>query len=443
MVGMSLSISIQSLMAKIQSREARVAVMGLGYVGLPLLTAFFEAGYSVIGLDPNLKKIEALQSGASYIQDISQEALQVLAASERSLLTTDASALGQADAILICVPTPLHKSKEPDLSFILEAAESIKAFLRPGQLVILESTTYPGTTDEMLLPIFAATGLTLEVDFLLAFSPERIDPGNPRFRVENIPKVVGGLTETCTAAASALYQGISLSVHPVSSARVAETSKILENTFRSVNIALVNEFVSICRTLGVDVWEVIDAAATKPFGFMKFVPGPGIGGHCIPLDPHYLIWKSRLHGFEPRFMALADQINASMPNLVVQMVMDALNEAAQALNGARILVVGVAYKSNVSDARESPAQHILPLLQNKGAHLSYHDPYVSEFRVHDHVLISQPLDANSLAEYDLGLILTAHDCIDYALLGQHLSLIIDTRNIMCSVQPVPARVIVL
>ncbi|MEZ0374009.1 MAG: nucleotide sugar dehydrogenase, partial [Candidatus Sericytochromatia bacterium] len=299
---------LDQTLERLRTREACIAVMGLGYVGLPLLEAFYQSGFAVLGFDPDPRKLAALRTGSSYIQDVPDAAVATMAHDARARFSAEEVELGSADAILICVPTPLHKSKEPDLSFILAAAEAIARQLRPGQLVILESTTYPGTTDEILLPMFEARGLRVGVDFMLAFSPERIDPGNRRYAVADIPKVVGGLTPRCSEAATALYGSIITTVHPVSSPRVAETAKILENTFRSVNIALVNEFASICRTLGVDVWEVIDAAATKPFGFMKFVPGPGIGGHCIPLDPHYLIWKSRLHGFEPRFMALADQI---------------------------------------------------------------------------------------------------------------------------------------
>lgn len=428
---------------RIHTRQACIGVMGLGYVGLPLLSAFYQAGFAVLGFDPDPGKLQMLAAGRSYIQDVPDQAIASMAADSRARFSAEKADLASADAILICVPTPLHKSKEPDLSYILAAAQAIGASLRPGQLVILESTTYPGTTDEILLPIFEAGGLKAGVDFMLAFSPERIDPGNRRFRVEDIPKVVGGFTPRCGEAAAALYGSIIAQIHPVSSPRVAETAKILENTFRSVNIALVNEFAVICRTLGVDVWEVIEAAATKPFGFMKFVPGPGIGGHCIPLDPHYLIWKSRVHGFEPRFMALADQINAGMPATVVQLVMEALNDDGKALKGARVLVLGVSYKSDVNDARESPAMHIIPMLQQKGARVAYHDPYVPSFALEDQpALNSQQLSAEALAGYDLGLILTAHSTVDYALLGARLPLLVDTRNILRQV-PVKARVVYL
>lgn len=428
---------------RLHKREATVAVMGLGYVGLPLLSAFYRAGFQVLGFDPDQRKLDALAAGKSYIQDISDQAVADMAADNRARFSADEQHLAEADAILICVPTPLHKSKEPDMSYIFAASEAIARQLRPGQLVVLESTTYPGTTDEILLPLFEArNGMQAGIDFLLAFSPERIDPGNPSFRVEDIPKVVGGCTTLCGEAAAVLYSSIIAKVHPVSSPRVAETAKILENTFRSVNIALVNEFAGICRTLGVDVWEVIEAAATKPFGFMKFVPGPGIGGHCIPLDPHYLIWKSRIHGYEPRFMALADQINSAMPREVVQLAMEALNDEGKSLRGSRVLALGVSYKADVDDERESPALQIIPLLQQKGAVVDYHDPYVPAFNIESQKMHSCELTPATLAGYDLGLILTGHRKLDYDLLGEHLSLIIDTRNMMRD-RPARGRVVFL
>lgn len=425
---------VKQLQQAIQDRQARIAVMGLGYVGLPLLASCFNAGYAGLGFDVSQDRIQSLQAGQSPVQDVSAAQIQAMNQSGRVEWTHTAEALATADIILICVPTPLHKSKEPDLSFIVQATETLADILRPGQLIILESTTYPGTTDEVLLPAFEATGHQLDKDFLLAFSPERIDPGNPTYRVENIPKVVGGISADCGVVASAFYQSLELSVHRVSSARVAETAKILENTFRSVNIALVNEFAGICRALEIDVWEVIDAAATKPFGFMKFLPGPGIGGHCIPLDPHYLIWKARLHGFEPRFMGLADQINSQMPVWVVQRTTDVLNLARKALNGARIGVLGVAYKANIDDARESPAHAILPLLMQKGACVSYHDPYIPQFETGGQVLSSQPCDSAFLAQ-DLLLILTDHQQLDYARILAEAPLILDTRNALASRLP--------
>jgi UDP-N-acetyl-D-glucosamine dehydrogenase len=422
-----------SLIAKIEARQARVAVIGLGYVGLPLLVALSEQGFPVTGLDVDTQKITTLHSGRSYIQDIGDDAIARLVAASHTQLSSDFERLGEADAIVICVPTPLRKSKEPDLSYILAAAEAVTAHLRSGQLIILESTTYPGTTDEILLPMFSQTGLQLGEDFLLVFSPERIDPGNPQFSVANIPKVIGGMTPACTAAAMALYGSFLPHLHPVSSARVAETAKILENTFRSVNIALVNEFAGICRAIGIDVWEVIDAAATKPFGFMKFQPGPGIGGHCIPLDPHYLIWKSRLHGYEPQFMALADQINSAMPSKVVQLVGDVLNQAGKPIKGSRILLIGVAYKPDVNDLRESPALEIAELLHLKGAQLAYLDPYIPTFETAG---VSVPTAAE-LGNFDCGLILTHHrQGVDYASLVAALPLVVDTRNALAG-NPAP------
>lgn len=422
------------LQQQIQDRQARVAVIGLGYVGLPLLASCFNAGYTVLGFDVSAERIAVLQAGQSPVQDVSATQIQQMNQSQRVLWSCSAADLGRAEIVLICVPTPLHKSKEPDLSFILQATETLSRTLRPGQLIVLESTTYPGTSDEVVLPAFMGTGQQLDQDFLLAFSPERIDPGNPTYRVENIPKVVGGVSPASGAVASAFYQSLGLPVHTVSSARVAETAKILENTFRSVNIALVNEFAGICRALNIDVWEVIDAAATKPFGFMKFLPGPGIGGHCIPLDPHYLIWKARLHGFEPRFMGLADQINSQMPVWVVQRVTEVLNLARKALNGARIGVLGVAYKANIDDARESPAHAILPLLCEKGAEVSYHDPYVPQFEAGEQIFRSQALDSAFLAQ-DLILILTDHAQLDYARVLAEAPLILDTRNALASRLP--------
>jgi UDP-N-acetyl-D-glucosamine dehydrogenase len=422
------------LQQQIQDRQARVAVMGLGYVGLPLLASCFKAGYAVLGFDVSAERVAALQAGQSPVQDVNAAQIQQMNQSQRVLWSCTAADLARAEIVLICVPTPLHKSKEPDLSFIVQATETLSQILRPGQLIILESTTYPGTSDEVLLPAFAATGQQLDQDFLLAFSPERIDPGNPTYRVENIPKVVGGVSPVSGEVASAFYQRLGLPVHTVSSARVAETAKILENTFRSVNIALVNEFAGICRALEIDVWEVIEAAATKPFGFMKFLPGPGIGGHCIPLDPHYLIWKARLHGFEPRFMGLADQINSQMPLWVVQRATEVLNLARKALNGSRIGVLGVAYKANIDDARESPAHAILPLLREKGAEISYHDPFVPQFEAGDRMFHSQAFDSAFLAQ-DLILILTDHAQLDYARVLAEAPLILDTRNALASRLP--------
>lgn len=417
---------ISALTQQFITRQARVGIIGLGYVGLPLLLSFAQRGFPVTGIDIDPERIALLQAGQSYIQDVPSTALQAVLAQPTTVFSSDFSHLREADVLIICVPTPLRKSKEPDISHILKAAEAIVQILHPGQLIILESTTYPGTTDEILLPMFEQTGLKVGQDYLLAFSPERIDPGNRHFQLSEIPKVVGGITPACTEVAAILYRQILTQVHVVSSARVAEAAKILENTFRSVNIALVNEFAGICRVLGVDVWEVIEAAATKPFGFMKFLPGPGIGGHCIPLDPHYLIWKSRLHGYEPRFLALAEQINASMPREVLQLIIDALNQQARPLKGSRVLIVGVAYKPDVDDVRESPALELIQLLWQKGADVSYLDPYVPTLQLAGRLL--QSVSIQTLAPVDLGVIITHHSNIDYQALCHHIPLWVDTRN---------------
>lgn len=409
-----------------------VAVMGLGYVGIPLLRKFWSAGLAVVGVDNNPDKVQLLNQGRSPIEDVGDAALAEMLTSSRCLLTCDPAALASAQAIFICVPTPLSASREPDLSFILSAVEHLLPFLQPGQLVVLESTTYPGTTEELIAPLLSQAGFVAGQDFFLAFSPERIDPGNTTYPVGEIPKVVGGMTETCTQRACDVYRYVGIKTHPVTSPRVAEAAKILENTFRSVNIALINEFAQICRVLDLDVWEVIDAAATKPFGFMRFTPGPGIGGHCIPLDPHYLMWKTRFQGFEPRFISLADQVNREMPPYIVARSIDALNQYKKAMNGSRILLVGVAYKPNISDAREAPALHLWPLLSAKGATVAYHDPHVPQLQIEGSVqrYESQPLSEAALANYDLIIVLTAHQDIDYACLNQPSYLIFDTRNIL-------------
>lgn len=423
-------------MPTIIDNKLKVAVIGLGYVGLPLLCKFWAAGLSVLGLDNNPAKIESLQRGQSPIEDVSHQALQDMLASSRCVLSHQSEILAQADAIFICVPTPLSASREPDLSYILSAVEQLIPHLRTGQLVVLESTTYPGTTEELIVPLIEAAGFVPGVEVALAFSPERIDPGNRHFPVGQIPKVVGGLTPQCTEKACAVYHHVGIATHGVSSPRVAEAAKILENTFRSVNIALVNEFAQICHTLDLNVWEVIEAADTKPFGFMRFNPGPGIGGHCIPLDPHYLMWKTRFQGFEPRFISLADQVNREMPHYIVQRSLDILNDQKKALNGSRVLLVGVAYKPNISDARETPALYLWPLLEGKGAAVFYHDPHVPDFEVPgptQHVRHqSQPLSPAHLqaAAYDLMIILTPHDSLDYEALAHGTCPVFDTRNIL-------------
>jgi len=419
----------------IESGRARVGVIGLGYVGLPLAVEFARRGLRATGFEVDEAKAAAVNRGESYIGDVTGEALGEAVAAERLRATTDFGELSHCDAIIICVPTPLRKTKEPDISYILAAAEQIQQRLRRGQLVILESTTYPGTTDEVLLPMFEERGLKLDEDFLLAFSPERVDPGNPHFQTHNIPKVVGGCTEDSTEAAAALYSTIVREVHAVSSARVAEAAKLLENTFRAVNIGMANEMARLCYHLGIDTWEVIRAAATKPFGFMPFYPGPGLGGHCIPLDPHYLSWKARQHGFESRFIGLAEEVNSRMPEHVVRLVSDALNEERKAVNGSRVLVVGVAYKKDIADVRESPALSIIDRLRAKGAEVSYHDPFIPELRFDDthtegggEPLQSVALTDEEVLAADCCVIVTDHSQVDYKRLCELSKLIVDTRN---------------
>jgi UDP-N-acetyl-D-glucosamine dehydrogenase len=416
-------------------RGARVGVIGLGYVGLPLVVEFAQQGFNSIGFEVDEQKAAEINEGRSYIGDVSSQAVGEMVAAGRLRATVDFQNLKDCDCIIICVPTPLRKTKEPDVSYILAAAEQIQKNLRRGQLVVLESTTYPGTTDEVLLPMFEETGLRLDEDFLLAFSPERVDPGNPQFQTHNIPKVVGGCTEDSTIVAAHLYSQIVKDVHAVSSARVAEAAKLLENTFRAVNIGMANEMARLCYALGIDTWEVIRAAATKPFGFMPFYPGPGIGGHCIPLDPHYLSWKARQHGFDSRFIGLAEEVNSRMPEHVVTLVADGLNDAEKALKNARVLLLGVAYKKDISDVRESPALSIIDRLRAKGAQVSYHDPFVSEVRFDDahtdaggEPLSSVELTDEQLQSADCVVIVTDHSQIDYRRVTQLAPLIIDTRN---------------
>jgi UDP-N-acetyl-D-glucosamine dehydrogenase len=423
------------LITLIANRGARIGVIGLGYVGLPLLAEFASRGFNATGFEVDVRKAKQINSGSSYIGDVPSSKIKELVAAERLHATTDFNHLSECDAIIICVPTPLRKTKEPDVSYILAAAEEIKARLRRGQLIILESTTYPGTTDEVLLPMFQETGLQLDEDFLLAFSPERVDPGNPQFLTHNIPKVVGGVTPDSTEVASHLYSHIVNDVYSVSSARVAEAAKLLENTFRAVNIGMANEMARLCYALNIDTWEVIRAAATKPFGFMPFYPGPGIGGHCIPLDPHYLSWKARQHGFDSRFISLAEEVNSRMPEHVVQLVSDGLNEDCKPMKNSKILLLGVAYKKDVDDVRESPALSIIDRLRAKGASVRYHDPFVKELNFDDaHIeasgepLASVPLSDEELSGADCLIIVTDHSDIDYKRVCARASLIVDTRN---------------
>jgi len=419
----------------ITEKGARVGVVGLGYVGLPLVVEFARGGFASVGFEVDQNKAATINAGQSYIGDIDSATVRELVEGKRLCATTDFDHLKACDAVIICVPTPLRKTKEPDISYIMAAAEEIKQRLRRGQLIILESTTYPGTTDEVLLPMFEETGLKLDEDFLLAFSPERVDPGNAQFQTANIPKVVGGVTEDSTVAAAHLYSHIVKDVYAVSSARVAEAAKRLDNTFRALNIGMANEMARLCYALNIDTWEVIRAAATKPFGFMPFYPGPGIGGHCIPLDPHYLSWKARQHGFDSRFISLAEEVNSRMPEHVVQLVADGLNNARKAMNGSRVLLLGVAYKKDIDDVRESPALSIIDRLRAKGADVRYHDPFVREVRFDDahtegsgEPLQSVPLTDEELRTADCVVIVTNHSEIDYQRACQLTSLIVDTRN---------------
>ena len=423
------------IISLITEKRAHVGVIGLGYVGLPLLAEFGRSGFSCTGFEVNDKKAPQINAGGSYIGDISSAAIKELVDAGRLRATTNFDHLKECDAVIICVPTPLRKTKEPDVSYILAAAEEITKRLHSGQLIILESTTYPGTTDEVLLPMFAETGLKLDEDFLLAFSPERVDPGNPQFQTHNIPKVVGGVTDDSTAAAAHLYSQIVDTVHAVSSARVAETAKLLENTFRAVNIGMANEMARLCYALNIDTWEVIRAAATKPFGFMPFYPGPGIGGHCIPLDPHYLSWKARQHGFDSRFISLAEEVNSRMPDHVIQLISDGLNDERKAMKGSRVLLLGVAYKQDINDVRESPALSIIDRLRSKGAEVRYHDPFVGEVRFDEahteapgEPLRSVELTEDEIKGADCIVIVTNHSQIDYQRITELAPLVVDTRN---------------
>jgi len=420
--------TVNALVSRLRARQARVGVLGLGYVGLPLLVEFARNGYHATGFDIDATKVAAINRGESYILDVPSRDLQSAVQAGRLRATTDFTKLSEVDTIDICVPTPLRKTKDPDLSYVVAAVEEIAKHLRRGQLVILESTTYPGTTDEVVQPILERGGLKAGVDFYLAFSPERIDPSNKEWTTANIPKVVGGIDAVSTAVAAALYEGVAGQVVPVSSARVAEMVKLLENTFRAVNIGMVNELALMCHDLGVDVWEVIDAAKTKPFGFMPFYPGPGLGGHCIPIDPFYLSWKARQNGFESRFIELAGHVNSGMPRFVVGRVADALNSVGKPIKGSRVHIFGMAYKPDVGDSRESPAIDIGRLLIQRGAIVSYTDPYVPHIEEGELNLTSVPERDALDGGFDCALIVTNHRVFDYATLAARAPLIVDTRN---------------
>ncbi len=417
------------LKRKFETRSACLGVIGLGYVGLPLAVEFARAGFRVIGFDVDAAKVAELKRGRSYVSDVSSQRMRSVRA--RLTATTDFDLLSTVDSVNICVPTPLRKTRDPDVSYIVAAVEEIAKRLHRDELVILESTTYPGTTDELILPMLTTTGLEVGKDFFLAFSPERVDPGNKRFQTHNIPKVVGGVTPRCTELARLLYTQSVQTVIPVSSTRVAEMVKLLENTFRSVNIGLVNELALMCNKMNIDVWEVIDAAATKPFGFMPFYPGPGLGGHCIPIDPFYLSWKAKQDGFEARFIELAGQVNSAMPHYVVTKTMEALNERKKSLKGSRILILGVTYKADIDDTRESPAIDIYKLLVDRGARVSFHDPFVQELQFgHGDTapVRGSQLTPQLLSTADCTIIVTAHASVDYKRIAKHARLILDTRN---------------
>lgn len=425
---------MQELEKKIHNKTAVVSVIGLGYVGLPLITEFAKAGFKTIGFDVDGRKVEKINSGVSYIHDVPSEEIAALVKKGHLKATTDFGLLRTVDTVSICVPTPLRKTKDPDISYVVRAIDVIKKNLHSGMLVVLESTTYPGTTNELLLPEFQREHFKVGIDFSLAFSPERIDPGNKTYKTRNIPKVIGGVTPTCTRLATLLYGQIVERVVPVSSPRAAEMVKLLENTFRAVNIGLVNEIAIMCNKLGIDTWEVIDAAATKPFGFMKFTPGPGLGGECIPVDPHYLSWKLKMLNYTARFILLASEVNSHMPDFVVEKIACVLNEERKCLNGSKILILGVTYKKDVVDLRESPILEIIKLLQKRGADVYYHDPYVPELKAEEINLKSLNSDPNptfsELTAYDCVVIGTDHSLYDYASMATHAKLIVDTRNAM-------------
>src|SRR6266487_3329877 len=414
---------------KISQRTLRVAIIGLGYVGLPLAITFAEAGFHVMGIDTDQKKIDRARRGESYISDIADNELKSLIDANLLGFTCDYTVLAEEDVIVICVPTPLGKTRDPDISYVISATQEVKTYLRPGKLIILESTTYPGTTDEIILPELEATGLRVGVDFFLAFSPERIDPGNPDYNTRNTPKIVGGITNTCTELASIFYEAAIEQIVPVSSSRVAEMAKILENTFRAVNIGLVNEIAIICEKLGISVWEVIEAAATKPFGFMRFLPGPGLGGHCIPVDPHYLSWKLKTLDYTTRFIQLAAEINRSMPSYVVEKIGEALNEQYCSFNGSTILILGAAYKRNIGDVRESPALDVIQLLQARKSTVIYNDEYVPSLTLNDQTIYSQPISSALLQAANCVVIVTDHSYYDIPWIVSDARYIVDTHNV--------------
>jgi len=413
---------------KIAEKKAKIGIVGLGYVGLPLAVEMANAGFEVVGIDVDGEKVDMISRGENYIPDLNGDIIKKLVKSGHLKATNDFKVIGDLDVIIICVPTPLNKTREPDTSYIQGSINSISPHLKKEQLIILESTSYPGTTEEIILPVIKECGFKVGEDVYLAFSPERVDPGNKKYSIKNTPKVVGGVTEKCTDVAASLYAQIAEEVVPVSSLKAAEMTKLLENIFRCVNIALVNEIMILCDRMGIDVWEVIKAASTKPFGFMPFYPGPGLGGHCIPIDPFYLSWKAKEYDFYTEFIELAGKVNQNMPYYVVSKIAEALNDAQKSIKGSKILILGVAYKKDIDDLRESPALKVIEILGQKGALISYHDPYINKIGVGDESFCSQPLSEDVLREKDCVVVITDHSNVDYELIVEKSGLVVDTRN---------------
>jgi UDP-N-acetyl-D-glucosamine dehydrogenase len=425
---------IDKLLSRIENKEITVGVVGLGYVGLPLAVEFGKAGIRTIGIDVNKARVDQLNRGENYIQDVKDAELKALVDAGTFTATTDFASIKHIDAVCIAVPTPLSKTKDPDITYILSVNAELEKYVHPGLIVILESTTYPGTTRELILPALEANGLKVGTDVFLLFSPERVDPGNPVYQTKNTPKVIGGVTPNCLKLGTAVYAHVMDELVPVSSPEAAELTKLLENTFRSINIGLANEMAIMCSKLGVDVWEVIDAADTKPFGFMKFTPGPGLGGHCIPIDPHYLSWKMRTLNYKARFIELASEVNASMPEYVIELVSGALNRDHKSINGSKILLLGMAYKPDIDDVRESPALDVYSLLEAKGAEVSFNDPYVNKIKFDGEMEQSVELTHETLASYDCVVITTNHSSYDIENIVKHARLIVDTRNATRSIR---------
>ncbi len=418
----------EALQKKIQNKSAKIAVVGLGYVGLPLAVEFANAGFDVTGIDVSVDKVKKINKGQNYIDDVDSKLLKSLVKSGKLKATTEYSAIKKIDCVSICVPTPLGKTGDPDISYMLSARDAILPHIKSPLLFVLESTTYPGSTNELIIPLMEEKGLKVGEDVFIAFSPERVDPGNPVYQTHNTPKVVGGVTKACTKIAAELYGTVIEKIIPVSSCTAAEMTKLLENTFRSINIGLANEIAIMCKYLDVDVWEVINAAATKPFGFMPFYPGPGLGGHCIPIDPLYLSWKLKTLDYKARFIELADEVNSSMPEYVIALISDALNDKAKSIKNSKILILGMAYKKDIDDLRESPALDVYEYLESRGAKVSYHDPYVPQFKWDGGIIKSKAYSDKLIKSQDCVVILTAHSNIDYKAIVKNAKLVVDTRN---------------